>query len=136
MSLGSRPDAPKLKVDASFMMLINTDADWEQKVLQAGDKLLVIVDVFSPTWGPCEMLASHFSNMFFDLGEDLGMRFVRADSSKLAACAEFKDNPKPHFLFIHNGTEVERIEGPNLPAIDKTVKTKAPRLREVPGWSG
>lgn len=64
---GTRPDAPKLKVDASFIKLITTDAEWEREVNEANDKVLCIVDVFCATWGPCEMVAGHFSNMFFDL---------------------------------------------------------------------
>jgi hypothetical protein len=86
-------------------------------------------------WGPCEMLAGHFNNMFFDLGEDLGMRFIRADTSKLSALVEYKDNPKPVFLFYHAGKEIHKIEGPNLPEIDSTIKSKAPKLREVASWS-
>jgi hypothetical protein len=48
MSYGSRPDAPKLKVDASFMMLLTNDSEWEQKVLQAPENTLCIIDCFSP----------------------------------------------------------------------------------------
>ena len=81
------------------------------------------------------MLAGHFNNMFFDLGEDLGMRFIRADTSKLSALVEYKDNPKPVFLFYHAGKEIHKIEGPNLPEIDSTIKSKAPKLREVANWS-
>lgn len=135
MSYGSRPDAPKLKVDASFMMLLTNDSEWEQKVLQAPENTLCIIDCFSPMWGPCEMLAGHFNNMFFDLGEDLGMRFIRAETSKLSALVEYKDNPKPVFLFYHAGKEIHKIEGPNLPEIDSTIKSKAPKLREVASWS-
>ena len=76
-----------------------------------------------------------FNNMFFDLGEDLGMRFIRADTSKISALAEYKDSPKPIFLFYHAGAEIAKIEGPDLPKIDSTIKTKAPRLREVAQWS-
>jgi hypothetical protein len=81
------------------------------------------------------MLAGHFNNMFFDLGEDLGMRFIRAETSKLSALVEYKDNPKPVFLFYHAGKEIHKIEGPNLPEIDSTIKSKAPKLREVASWS-
>ena len=48
MSMGSRPDAPKLKVDSSFMMLLTNDSEWEQKVAQAPENTLCIIDCFSP----------------------------------------------------------------------------------------
>ena len=113
-------------------MLVTNDVEWEQKVVQAGEKLLVIIDVYSSMWGPCEMLAGHFSNMFYDLGEDIGMRFVRAESSKIPALIEYKDNCRPRYLFYHNGAEVANVDGPDLPKITATVMEKAPKLREVP----
>lgn len=62
----------KLKTDISFMKLVESDDTWQRDVLEAGDKLLCIVDVYSETWGPCEMVSAHFSNYFFDLGDDYG----------------------------------------------------------------
>ena len=67
---GSRPDAPRLKVDVGFMKFISSEKEWEKEVMSAGDGVLCIIDVYSPNWGPSEMVAGHFSNLFFDNGDD------------------------------------------------------------------
>ena len=44
-----------------------------------------VVDLYAKVWGPCEMLANHFQNFFFDYGEKLSMVFVRAERDKVLA---------------------------------------------------
>ena len=62
----------KLKTDVSFMKMVDSDEAWQRDVIEAGDKLLCIVDVYTGTWGPCEMMSQHFGNYFFDMGDALG----------------------------------------------------------------
>ena len=97
---GSRADAPRLKTDVGYMKFISKEADWEKDVKGAGDGVLCIVDVYNPNWGPCEMLAGHFTNMFFDKGDDYGMRFVRADASKITDLIEFRDKSEAKALNV------------------------------------
>lgn len=52
---GSRADAPKLKTDCNFMKFVFTEQEWKRDVVDAGDGVLCIVDVFNPLWGPCEV---------------------------------------------------------------------------------
>jgi len=115
------------KVDVSFMKICKTDDEWTRDVMDAGGKLLCIVDVYSKVWGPCEMLAGHFSNMYFDFGEKYGMRFVRAEADSIAALKDFRDSSDPVFLFYLNGEPVvDTIHGSVLPAIMETITEKAP----------
>ena len=72
------------------------------------------------------MIAGHFSNYFFDLGEQYSMKFIRAEADKVAALAKYKDQSKPNFLFYLNGEEVAAISGPNIPEIMDTITGKAP----------
>ena len=58
-----------------------------------------VVDCFTATWGPCEMVAAHFSNFFFDLGETLGLKFVRAQSNNIGDLKEFANSSESNFLF-------------------------------------
>lgn len=62
--------------------------------------LYAVVDVYSSMWGPCEMVAAHFQNMFFDLGETLGMKFVRATSDKIEALGDYRGSSSSTFLFM------------------------------------
>jgi hypothetical protein len=92
------------------------------------EKTGAVIDVFSNMWGPCDMIAGHFFNFFYDLGETYGLKFVRATSDKVTCLREYKDSSKPLFLFYLGGQEVEKIEGCNLPAILDTIKGKAPKI--------
>ena len=45
------------------------------------------------------MIAGHFSNYYFDLGEKYGVKFVRAQCDKIASLKDYKDRSQPTFLF-------------------------------------
>ena len=89
------------------MKFVKTEDEWERDVMTAGDKLLCIVDCYSQLWGPCEMLSGHFSNCFFDYGEDLGMRFVRAQSDQIAALSDYREQAQPVFLLCARAMRFE-----------------------------
>lgn len=61
---------------------------------------LAVVDVYSNIWGPCEMLAGHFSNYFFDFGETYSMKFVRACADKITPLKEYLGSSQPIFKFF------------------------------------
>ena len=58
-----------------------------------------VIDAFTTTWGPCEMVASYFSNYYFDLGEELGLKFIRAQTNGISDLKEYKDKSDSTFLF-------------------------------------
>ena len=144
------------KVDTSFMKLVATDAEWSKEVAEGGGKVLcsasshaafsfillfcrishtlvsartrAVIDVYNATWGPCEMIAGHCSNWFFDLGEKYGIKFVRAAADKVGALKEYTGKSESTFLLYLNGEQIEVIPGANIPAILKGIKEKAPAL--------
>ena len=59
---------------------------------------VAVIDVYDESWGPCEMIAGHLSNFYFDMGEQYGIKFVRAQANKVPDLAEFKETAVPHFL--------------------------------------
>lgn len=73
------------------------------------------------------MIAGHFGNYYFDMGEEYGMKFVRACSDKIGALKEFRDASQPTFVFYLNGELQETIAGPDIPKILDTIKGKAPK---------
>ena len=103
------------KVDVSFMKFCYNDDEWTREVKEPVGVLLgapapstirrrpdtltsqpvkmptppvvVVVDMYSKVWGPCEMLAGHYQNFFFDYGEKLSIRFIRAERDKVRVAA-------------------------------------------------
>mmetsp|Transcript_51035 Transcript_51035/g.114769 ORF Transcript_51035/g.114769 Transcript_51035/m.114769 type:complete len:125 (-) Transcript_51035:315-689(-) len=115
------------KVDCSFMKHIYTDDEWEREVQQSAGVLLII-DLHAKAWGPCEMLAGHFQNIFFDYGEKYSMRFVRAERDKLTASIwnDFKfGSSQPTFVMCLNGEKVGVVEGPIIPQIRELIFANA-----------
>jgi len=117
------------KIDTSFMKEINSSDDWTNSVLK-NEGQLVVVDVFQTQWGPCGMLAAHFSNLYFDLAEKRGLCFARANADSCKPLAEFSgtNTSMPNFLFYLNGERVAAVKGPKMPEILKLVDEKAPFL--------
>ena len=95
------------KVDISFMRMVVNQEDWDREVIGAGD-MLCIIDVYDSLWGPAEMMASHLSNYYFELGEKYSMKFVRAQCNKIKVLEEFKERSKPMFLTYMVGAAASR----------------------------
>ena len=61
----------------------------------------VVVDVYSKAWGACDMLNDKFTMLYFELAEDHGLKFVRAEVRRCAGhrghdaahCAEGSSTP-------------------------------------------
>ena len=100
--------------------------------MQAGESVLCIVDAYNPNWGPCEMAAGHFSNLFYDEGENMGMKFVRAEATKIASLIEFRDTCEPNFAFFLNGDMIAKVTGADLVKVKSTIFEKAPKVRPPP----
>jgi len=120
----------KGKVDVSFIKHVATSDDFQREVIDHGqDNLLVVVDVFTGTWGPCNMLDQYFMNQFFEMGDnDYAIKFVRAKSDKIGALVQFHDSPMPHFLFYMNGEMVAKVEGPKMPELTKNMEAHAVKV--------
>ena len=106
---------------------IQSEKEWERDVAEAGDGVLCICDIYNPLWGPCEMAANVFSNLFYDEGENYSMRFVRADASKVTALMEFRDQCMPVFAFYKGGEQVAKVEGADIVKIKNLIFEKAPK---------
>ena len=59
----------------------------------------------------------------------MGMRFVRADASKIGALMEFRDTCEPSFVFYKGGDQIAKVTGADIVKIKETIFEKAPKLR-------
>ena len=58
--------------------------------------------------GALEMIAGHFNNFFYDLGEVYGLKFVRAACDKVTCLKEYHGESQPIFLFYLGGSRSRR----------------------------
>ena len=72
---------------------------WDRSPPHAPSTMCAVVDVYDDAWGPCEMLAGHLSNYYFDMGEKYAMKFVRAVSNNIGELKAQSGNSQPMFLF-------------------------------------
>lgn len=114
---------------------------------------LAVVEIYNKIWGPCEVLANNFLNLYYDLSDKLSLRFVRAEVDHLEepSLAHFKGSAQANFLFYlvrvrsplarcsrerrlaarlsQDGELIRDVKGPNLPQIKELINTKAPPLQ-------
>lgn len=74
------------------------------------------------------MASGHFSNFFYDNGDDIGIKFVRADATKISPLLEFRDSCQPHFVFYLGGDCVGKVVGADIVKIRQMIFEKAPKL--------
>eukprot|EP00324_Dicrateria_rotunda_P008763 CAMPEP_0206178678 /NCGR_PEP_ID=MMETSP1474-20131121/64988_1 /ASSEMBLY_ACC=CAM_ASM_001110 /TAXON_ID=97495 /ORGANISM="Imantonia sp., Strain RCC918" /LENGTH=122 /DNA_ID=CAMNT_0053591345 /DNA_START=24 /DNA_END=392 /DNA_ORIENTATION=- len=118
------------KVELFFMKYASTDDEWQSVVMEVKDTL-VVVDIYNKIWGPCEVLANNFLNLYYELSDKLSLRFVRAEVDHLEepSLAHFKGSAQANFLFYLDGELIRDVKGPNIPEIKELINTKAPPLQ-------
>jgi thioredoxin len=89
---------------------LETKADFDQALAEAGDKL-VVVD-FTASWcGPCQMIAPKFAAMSEEFTTVL---FYKVDVDKNDETSEAQGiQAMPTFIFYKNGKKVESLRGAN-----------------------
>jgi hypothetical protein len=60
---------------------------------------VAVIDVYTSSWGPSEMIAGHCQSWYFDLGEKFGIKFVRAQSDNISALKDYKGRAQSAFVF-------------------------------------
>lgn len=96
-------------------------------VYNPDDPRLFVVDVYSPSWGPCKIMIPTFSALVpqVDDFEDR-CQLLTADASAVAELAKYNGTSCPRFLFYKDGAVVKEITGANAPAIVKTITALLP----------
>lgn len=100
---------------------IGTVAEFDALLADSANNL-VVVD-FSAEWcGPCRMIAPVFEEMATSLAS-AGAVFCKIDVDKTPELADrFEVQGMPTFLFVKNGTVVDRFSGASIPKLKETVE--------------
>eukprot|EP00667_Euglena_gracilis_P027653 EG_transcript_34359 len=71
----------------------------------------VAIDFFATWCGPCQMIAPVFKNLS---AEFPNVKFLKVDADKAGPlAAKFGVSSIPHFVFLKNGQEVDKLIGAN-----------------------
>ncbi len=95
---------------------LKTEGELEQ--LMSEDGGAAIIDFWSPTCGPCQLMAPHFDAVASELAEE-PIRFIKINTAAQAALARpFNIHSVPTLLFVNNGeildVRVGALSGPAL----------------------
>lgn len=112
----------------SFISPLKDLDDWTAEVLK-NPHALIVIDVFSDWCGPTTMLHRTLKNLFYELGEQHNIKFCEANADFVAPLKIEKEKLgcKPLWLFYKDGVEIGRIEGADVPKIEKIVREHAPK---------
>jgi len=94
---------------------------------------VAVIDVYTGQWGACEMVAQHFQNYFYDLGETLGLKFVRACSDKVSALKDYQNKSSSTFLFylVRRRRPKPRARAARRPSLARLARAAAHVLRRL-----
>ncbi|XP_001602650.3 thioredoxin-2 isoform X1 [Nasonia vitripennis] len=89
------------------------------KLTEAGEKL-VVIDFFATWCGPCKMIAPKLDELSQELTDVV---FLKVDVDELEGVAEEYDvNSMPTFVFIKNGSVLDKFSGANIEKVKLTVQ--------------
>lgn len=100
--------------------VVGSSDEFTVKVLKAAKKNLVVVHFWAPWAEQCKLMN--------DAMEELGKEFVRVQFYKLEAenMPEISQKCKivavPTFIFFKNGHEIDRLDGADVPRLERLVK--------------
>lgn len=85
-----------------------TDADFAEKVLKAGN--LVVVDFWAPWCGPCKSIAPVLEEIAAELSGKVSILKVNVDDNPKSP-SQYNVRAIPNLVIFKGGAEVDRVVG-------------------------
>ncbi|XP_031780739.1 thioredoxin-2 isoform X2 [Nasonia vitripennis] len=102
-----------------MVIQVKTAEELKTKLTEAGEKL-VVIDFFATWCGPCKMIAPKLDELSQELTDVV---FLKVDVDELEGVAEEYDvNSMPTFVFIKNGSVLDKFSGANIEKVKLTVQ--------------
>lgn len=94
-------------------------ADFEEQVKQAGDKL-VVVDFFATWCGPCKVIAPKLAELAETYKDKIVVLKVDVDECEQLT-ERFQISSMPTFVFLKNGEQKDNFSGANAEKLEKYI---------------
>mmetsp|Transcript_18672 Transcript_18672/g.22367 ORF Transcript_18672/g.22367 Transcript_18672/m.22367 type:complete len:164 (-) Transcript_18672:445-936(-) len=108
---------------------IDTTEAYVDKLAQLGLKL---VEVYSEGWGPCYSVLPTLKRIKLEKDPDPScFQYNPCKCDDIEQLQQYFGQSKPLFLFYRNGKLVEKVEGPNTPALERAILNHMPMNPEA-----
>ncbi|XP_012272610.1 thioredoxin-2 isoform X2 [Orussus abietinus] len=97
---------------------IKDEADLQEKLKEAGNKL-VVIDFYATWCGPCKMIAPKLETLSEEM-DDIVILKVDVDQCE-ALVSDYDVTSMPTFVFIKNGEKLESFSGANYEKLKELI---------------
>ncbi|KAI1343472.1 thioredoxin [Xylariaceae sp. FL0016] len=113
---------------------IGSSTEWSRIL---GSSTIVVADFYADWCGPCKMVAPTFESLSTKYSKPGKITFCKVDVDKQQSIAQTHGvRAMPTFIIFHNGTELEKIQGANPPALTSAVEKAVKKANvSAPGAS-
>ncbi|XP_066132837.1 thioredoxin domain-containing protein 3 [Saccopteryx bilineata] len=106
------------KREIQLQAIINNQSLWDEMIQNKG---LTVIDVYQAWCGPCKAMQALFRKLKNELNEDEILHFAVAEANSIVILQPFRDKCEPVFLFSVNGKIIAKVEGANVPLINRKI---------------
>ena len=92
-----------------------------------------VVEAYSESWGPCGSVGTLLKKFLSEANPAEGaLEVLVCKAEGNALLDKYHQQSTPHFLFYRNGTLLETITGPNVPALEAALRAHCPKAGDAP----
>ncbi|XP_020580079.1 thioredoxin H4-1 [Phalaenopsis equestris] len=110
----------KLNFSGGNVHVVDSQEDWDEKILEANKDGKIVVANFSAAWcGPCRLITAFYTELSLKYPQ---LVFLTVDVDELMDLStSFDIHATPTFFFLKDGQQIDRLVGANKPELAKKV---------------
>jgi thioredoxin-like negative regulator of GroEL len=118
------------KEEIKLITSIDTEEQFNNKVMESGTNKLMVIDVYTEWCGPCKELIPTYKALQMNTDEfDNRVQLFQMERKVVEAFAErFPATSMPRFLLLKEGQELDVIVGVNAPKLLNSINSLMPEL--------
>jgi len=118
------------KDEYKLITSLDTEEQYNNKVLESGTNKLMVIDIYTDWCGPCKELTPTYKSLQMNIEcfEDRVQLFTMERKVLESFAERFPATSMPRFLFVRAGQEIECIVGVNAPKLLTSINVNMPAL--------